>query len=67
MTPADPQRRGQAPAADLLRDPVAIRPAVLAARQRSMSERLELALSWNLTVSQLRNSLADVRAADATD
>jgi hypothetical protein len=32
-----------------------------------MSERLELALSWNLAVSQLRNSLAEVRAADRMD
>ncbi len=62
MTPADPQRRDQAPAPDLVRDPTAIRAAVLAARQRSMSERLELALSWNLTASQLRNSLAEVRS-----
>lgn len=67
MTPADRQSRDPAPTPDLVRDPAAIRPAVLAARQRSMSERLELALSWNLAVSQLRNSLAEVRAADRTD
>jgi hypothetical protein len=64
MTSADPQRRGQAPTPEVVRDPAAIRPAVLAARERSMSERLELALSWNLTASQLRNSLAEVRSAD---
>jgi hypothetical protein len=64
MTPADPQRRGQAPAAEYVRDPFANRAAFLAARQRSMSERLELALSWNLAASQLRNSLANSSSAD---
>jgi hypothetical protein len=42
----DPARvTGQLAAA--VRDPLAVPEAVLAARQRSMSERLELALSWN--------------------
>jgi len=32
--------------------------AVAAARERSMSERLELALSWNATAAELRAGLA---------
>ena len=34
--------------------------AVAAARQRTMSERLELALSWNTTAAELRAGLATV-------
>jgi hypothetical protein len=64
MTPADRQRRDQAPAPEFVRDPLASRAAVLAARQRPMSERLELAISWNLTASQLRTSLGEVRSGD---
>ena len=64
MTLADPQHGGQASAPEFVRDPLANRAAVLAARQRPMSERLEVALSWNLTASQLRSSLAEVRSAD---
>lgn len=39
---------------DFVRDPLAARAALLAARQRSMSERLELALSWNAVAAELR-------------
>jgi hypothetical protein len=41
-------------AADGVRDPLASRDALLAARQRPMSERLELALSWNAVAAELR-------------
>jgi len=41
---------------DFVRDPLAS-PAMLAARQRSMSERLELALSWNAVAAELRAGL----------
>jgi len=41
-----------------VRDPLADWPAVLAARQRPMSERLALALSWNTLASELRAGLA---------
>jgi len=41
-----------------VRDPLANPAAVLAARQRPMAERLELALSWNKLASQLRLGLA---------
>lgn len=44
---------------DVVRDPFANRAAVLAARQRPMAERLELALSWNKLASQLRTGLAE--------
>ena len=62
MTSADRLRRD--PASDFVRDPLANRAAVLAARLRPLSVRLEVALSWNLTASQLRSSLAEVRSAD---
>ncbi|MGA7704531.1 MAG: hypothetical protein WB998_06505 [Solirubrobacteraceae bacterium] len=55
MTPIDdaapaPSRSGS----DFVRDPLAARAATLAARKRSMSERLELALSWNAVAAELR-------------
>jgi hypothetical protein len=51
-----------APAADPLlsdavRDPLAVPGPVLAARRRPMSERLELALSWNAVAAELRAGL----------
>lgn len=39
------------------RDPLARADAVLAARRRPMSERLELALSWNALAAELRVGL----------
>lgn len=42
-----------------VRDPLANRAAVVAARKRPMAERLELALSWNRIASQLHVGLAD--------
>jgi hypothetical protein len=43
-----------------VRDPLADRAQLLAARQRPMSERLALALSWNAVVAELRTGLATV-------
>jgi hypothetical protein len=43
---------------DAVRDPLAAIDAVLAARKRPMSERLELALSWNKVSAELRAGLA---------
>ena len=43
-----------------MRDPLASFEAVLAARRRPMSERLELALSWNAVAYELRAGLATV-------
>lgn len=40
-----------------VRDPLAVPEAVLAARRRPMSERLELALSWNAVAAELRAGL----------
>jgi hypothetical protein len=58
MRPGDetPVSRASAPVA--VRDPLANLAQVRAARQRPMSERLELALSWNLVASQLQAGLA---------
>jgi hypothetical protein len=45
--------------AETVRDPLAVPEAVLEARRRPMSERLELALSWNKVASELRAGLAE--------
>jgi hypothetical protein len=50
---------GGSPAPAAVREPLANRAAVLAARERPMSERLELALSWNRVAAELRAGLAD--------
>ena len=42
------------------RDPLARADAVLEVRRRPMSERLELALSWNAVADELRAGLAEV-------
>jgi hypothetical protein len=42
---------------DFVRDPLAAPATMLAARRRSMSERLELALSWNAVAAELRAGL----------
>ena len=42
-----------------VRDPLANTKAVLAARRRPMSERLELALSWNALAAELRAGLLE--------
>lgn len=44
--------------ANEVRDPLAMPKSVLAARSRPMSERLELALSWNAVAAELRAGLA---------
>lgn len=44
--------------ASVERDPLAVTDAVLAARRRPMSERLELALSWNAVAAELRSGMA---------
>lgn len=49
--------------ANAVRDPLENRAAVQAARQRPMSERLELALNWNAVAGELRAGLAAVRSA----
>jgi hypothetical protein len=54
----EPGRATSSPFSDPVRDPLASIDAVLAARKRSMSERLELALSWNAVAAELRIGLA---------
>lgn len=46
-----------------VRDPLVDIKAVLAARRRPMSERLELALSWNALAAELRLGLLAVGRA----
>ncbi|MBK8295127.1 MAG: hypothetical protein IPK93_10275 [Solirubrobacterales bacterium] len=46
-----------------VRDPLADIDAVHAARARPMAERLELALSWNLVASELRDGMTEQRRA----
>jgi hypothetical protein len=48
---------------DDVRAPLADGATVIAARSRSMSERLELALSWNAVAAELRAGLATVTSA----
>jgi hypothetical protein len=62
VRPGAEQGQDQTLAADADRDPLANRAAVLAARQRPMSERLELALNWNTLASELRAGLAAARS-----
>jgi hypothetical protein len=45
-----------------VRDPLAVPEAIVDARRRPMSERLELALSWNTVAAELRAGLAAVKA-----
>jgi hypothetical protein len=45
------------PVSDAVRDPLVPAETVLAARRRPMSERLELALSWNAVAAELRAGL----------
>ena len=39
---------------EFVRDPLANPASIAAARERSMAERLELAISWNKVASELR-------------
>jgi hypothetical protein len=54
-------RRADSPASSVVRDPLAVPEAVMDARRRPMSERLELALNWNTVASELRAGLAAVK------
>ncbi|MGA9286115.1 MAG: hypothetical protein WBV85_11815 [Solirubrobacteraceae bacterium] len=57
MSPEDATRPANSSDADFVRDPLAAPATTLAARRRSMSERLELALSWNAVAAELRAGL----------
>lgn len=59
--PQVPERRAATPISSTARDPLARTDAVLAARTRPMSERLEVALSWNSVAADLRSGLLAVR------
>jgi hypothetical protein len=63
-SPDDSARVTDALDSDFVRDPLAVPEAVAAARQRPMSERLELALSWNSVAAELRAGLARGVLAD---
>jgi hypothetical protein len=45
---------------EFVRDPLANPAAIAAARERSMAERLELAISWNKVASELRAGMVRV-------
>jgi len=49
------------PAEATLRDPHEELDAVLESRRRPMTERLELALSWNLVASEFRAGLSEAK------
>lgn len=57
MSPKDATHPANSSDADFVRDPLASPAAMLSARERSMSERLELALSWNTVAAELRAGL----------
>jgi hypothetical protein len=58
MASADePARSQELGGSEAVRDPLAMTDAVRAARERPMSERLELALSWNSVAAELRAGL----------
>ena len=60
-TPEEAARGADLPADAAVRDPLAVPEAVIDARRRPMSERLELALNWNTIASELRAGLAAVK------
>jgi hypothetical protein len=61
-SPEEPVRPTARLDADAVRGPFAVPEAVLAARRRPMSERLELALSWNAVTAELRAGVAAATA-----
>jgi hypothetical protein len=67
VQPADEPRPAAELAQQHVRDPLTNLAAVLDARRRPMSERLELALNWNTVASELRAGLAAVTGRDASD
>jgi hypothetical protein len=60
-SPKEPTPHAESPANSVARDPLAVPEAVIDARRRPMSERLELALNWNTVASELRAGLAAVK------
>lgn len=50
-----------------VRDPLAVPEAIVDARRRPISERLELALNWNTVASELRAGLAAAKRRATTD
>jgi len=61
VSPEEPARNADSPTDAAVRDPLAVPEAVIDARRRPMSERLELALNWNTVASELRAGLAAVK------
>jgi len=64
---AEPSRPVEAASPAAVRDPLAVPEAVIDARRRPMSERLELALNWDTVASELRVGLAAVKRRNAAD
>lgn len=67
VSPAKPERDAESPTDVAVRDPLAVPEAVIDARRRPMSERLELALNWNTVASELRAGLAAVKRGASAD
>jgi hypothetical protein len=63
---ADESQRASGLSEEFVRDPLAVPEAVLDARRRPMSERLELALSWNTVASELRAGLAAITRRESS-
>lgn len=57
ISPEESARTADPLVGEAVRDPFSDPDKVLAARQRPMSERLELALSWNAVAAELRGGL----------
>lgn len=64
---AEQSRPVEAASPAAVRDPLAVPEAVIDARRRPMSERLELALNWNTVASELRAGLAAVKRRTTAD
>jgi hypothetical protein len=64
---AEQPRSGDATDLVAVRDPLAVPEAVIDARRRPMSERLELALNWNTVAAELRAGLAAVKRGTTAD
>lgn len=64
MSREDQNRPAAAPG-EFVRDPLANRAAIIVDRERSMAERLELAISWNKVASELRAGMIRLNEQDA--
>lgn len=64
ISSGEPTRASDSPVSSHVRDPLAVPATTLVARRRSMSERLEVALSWNAVAAELRTGMKAVIDAE---